>query len=77
MVLLNNVMEEKETIQMREVKFLAPIPLINWLEQEAKSNGIDGEQFINALLYAVWANYLQNKKNDYDAQKELQTPPKL
>jgi len=66
------IMEESK-IPFREVKFLAPVPLINWLNEQADSQGIDGDQFLNALLYAVWGNYLQNNQNNQNAQKELQT----
>jgi len=67
-------MEKSTNVEFREVKFLAPVPLINWLNEQADSQGIDGDQFLNALLYAVWGNYLQNNKNLQNAEKELQTP---
>lgn len=66
---------EESNIPFREVKFLAPVPLINWLNEQADAQGIDGDQFLNALLYAVWGNYLQNNQNTQNAQKELQTTP--
>jgi len=64
-------MEKSTNVEFREVKFLAPVPLINWLNEQADSQGIDGEQFLNALIYAVWGNYLANTKNNQNAQKEL------
>lgn len=57
---------QQNQIQFQEVKFIAPIPLIEWLNEQAKINGIDADQFLNALLYAVWGNYNQNQKYQQD-----------
>jgi hypothetical protein len=67
-------MEESTTqpkIQFEKVEFLAPTPLVNWINQQASENGIDAEQFLNTLLYSVWCNYVENLKQNQDAQKEL------
>lgn len=64
---------QQNKVQFREVTFLAPEPLIQWLEDQANINGIDGDQFLNALLYAVWGNYNENLKFQNNGKKELQS----
>lgn len=67
-------MEESTTqpkIQFEKVVFLAPAPLVNWINTQASENGMDADQFLNTLLYSVWCNYVENTKQNQDAQKEL------
>jgi len=67
-------MEESTTqpkIQFEKVEFLAPAPLVNWINTQASQNDMDADQFLNTLLYAVWCNHVENLKQNQDAQKEL------